>query len=1469
MLISVPSLGILFLQNHKIQTYLTAKVTGIISETLNAKIIIDKVSVTFINRFRLTGVYLEDQQGDTLLFADKMNATLRNLDRKNKILEISQLSVEESYIHFKVDTAGNINIRFILDQIIKKEDQDTSKMSVMIKNISFSQTRFQYTREGRTAPVSGINYADMDFMDLYFNLGDFQIAGDTLFFRIDKMKFREKSGFLINELHCNTSLSGKHMDFIDLTVLTPFSSIVAEELKFSFLSYRDFSDLYNLIGINFDFSPSRVSFTDISFFSSNLQNYSEEFSISGKLSGSISNLKGNNILLSYQDRTRLLTNFTIIGLPFIRTAFLNFDIKNFESSAFALESLTLPGKLTSGLNIPSAIAKLGTIRYSGKFTGYYDDFVAYGKFATGLGNFSSDILLKPDSEKALQFQGKLKADDFNLGRLIGQDSIVGRITMNATISGQTYTGGITATMDGLIDRLDLNHYDYRRIKLSGNLTDKIFDGSFSISDPNIKMDFQGKMNLSRENPEFAFTADVSRARPYYLHFDNSDPSYFASFLLETNFTGQKIDDLNGEIRIINSLFQKKNMQIQMYNFNLMAVNNADSNFIQVKSDVLDGELIGRYQFNKLSQSFRNLAGYYFPTLRDSLDYYSAPADKNNFSFRAVLKDIHPVVSFFFPEMDIGNNTEISGHYRPDNKSIALNAISPLFAYKGNVWEKVNIDSQSDIGSVTLNLKCNSMLLNNNMKIENPGLISVFRNDTSFTDLSWNSNNTPLYKGEFKAVAVLGRNPESGNPVFRVRTFPTEIIFNDTLWNISECRILIDSSSVRIDSFSLRNQNQNFMISGSISELPEDAVMLSFKDLDLSTLNVFSRRDRFIFQGRLSGTASINDPYRNLTFLSDLEMDKLIVNGEDLGKGELRAHWNNQERKIHITGSTGRGLIPGLSFEGDFVPQDRSLDFTADLDKFRINVFHTYSDFLVSDIKGLANGRLTLRGSIDKPELNGTLRLVKTSLLVDYLQTRYNFSNDIVIADNNVILKDFEVFDEKGNKALANGIVTSRYFKEYNLDIRLETENFAFLNTTEKDNNLFYGRIFAGGIIRISGPPDNLQMDINARSERNSVFFIPLYTPEEVVANDFINWVSVTPDRNGEQNPVPRYEVKMKGIRMNFNLDITPDAEVQLLFDPKVGDIIRGRGSGDLNILINTLGKFEIYGDMTIDEGDYLFTLKNVINKKFVVEKGGRISWNGDPEDANVDLKAIYSLKTSTSVLDIGASPSQSSSRKRIPVECVINMSGKLMNPTIKPDINLPGADQAVQNIVKNSVNTDEELMKQFVSLLVMNNFYSQQGFNEGGTTSTGSSVAGVTTTELLSNQVSSWLSQISNEFDIGVNYRPGDQITSDELQVALSTQILNDRISISGNLDVGGNETGTSSATTTNNIVGDFDINFKMTDKLLIKAFNRANDNLLFQTSPYTQGVGLTYKEYFNDFKDLLAPDNEFSPGKKPDEEEN
>jgi len=279
----------------------------------------------------------------------------------------------------------------------------------------------------------------------------------------------------------------------------------------------------------------------------------------------------------------------------------------------------------------------------------------------------------------------------------------------------------------------------------------------------------------------------------------------------------------------------------------------------------------------------------------------------------------------------------------------------------------------------------------------------------------------------------------------------------------------------------------------------------------------------------------------------------------------------------------------------------------------------------------------------------------------------------------------------------------------------------------------------------------------------------------------------------------------------------------------------------------------MFGDFQIEEGDYLFTLQNIINKKFTVRKGGTITWNGDPEDADINLQAVYNLRTSLRNLF-----NDESYNKRIPVECQVNLSNKLMNPDIQFDILLPTSDEETRTYLRNTLNTQEKLSKQFLSLLVINSFlpdpYMVSSTDQIRSPGYAPAV-GVTTSELLSNQLSHWLSQISNDFDIGFSYMPGDDITTNQVEVALSTQLLNDRVTINTNLDVGGqNVTTTQDSENTTNIVGDFSVDIKLNQsgKLRMKAFNRANDNRLYELAPYTQGIGFFYREEFNSFEELM-----------------
>jgi len=422
-----------------------------------------------------------------------------------------------------------------------------------------------------------------------------------------------------------------------------------------------------------------------------------------------------------------------------------------------------------------------------------------------------------------------------------------------------------------------------------------------------------------------------------------------------------------------------------------------------------------------------------------------------------------------------------------------------------------------------------------------------------------------------------------------------------------------------------------------------------------------------------------------------------------------------------------------------------------------------------------------------------------------------------------------------------------------------------LNTRPKDSDIFYGTAYASGYVGIRGNEDRLVFNISARTAPNTEFFIPLNSSASV--SDYPYIIFVNPDKSidkatiADQNVFDRQETS-SNIELNFNLDVTPDAEVQLILDETSGGVIRGKGAGKLNINLNSKGDVRMAGDYVISDGDYLFTLGNILNKRFTIEEGGTITWDGDIDDADLDIKAIYRLKASLS--DIFNEVEFPELVERLPVECILNLSGKLLNPAIKFDILLPTADDRTKEYLRMATDTEEELSRQFLYLLVMGSFYPDPALFSASSTSSSSSssqteilgaqnVGFTTTTEMLSNQLSNWLSQISNDFDIGFNYRPGNLITNQEVELALSTQLLNNKVTLNGNVDVGGNQ----SSTNVSNISGEFTIEFKLTEMLRLKAFNRSNNNLYYETSPYTQGVGIFYRRDFDTLKTLFIKPEE------------
>ncbi|MBL0341967.1 MAG: translocation/assembly module TamB [Bacteroidetes bacterium] len=464
---------------------------------------------------------------------------------------------------------------------------------------------------------------------------------------------------------------------------------------------------------------------------------------------------------------------------------------------------------------------------------------------------------------------------------------------------------------------------------------------------------------------------------------------------------------------------------------------------------------------------------------------------------------------------------------------------------------------------------------------------------------------------------------------------------------------------------------------------------------------------------------------------------------------------------------------------------------------------------------------------------------QTSFVVDYLNTRFNLSDEVEFTKNYFRFKNFTVNDVNGNKANVDGYIYHQHLKNFTLFFDITANKFQALNTTMSQNELYYGNAYITGKVKILGPLDLIKINLAVKTEKNTQIFIPLSNPDEVSKSSFINFVSsgITATKNQDEGP------DLTGIELDFDLEVTPDAEVQLIFDSKIGDVIKGRGRGDIKMNINTQGEFKMYGNYQVSSGDYLFTLQNLINKKFIINPGGTISWSGSPYDAEIDIEGIYKLRAS--LYDLFQDTTY---KKRVPVEVLLSLKDELFNPTIRFDVKVPNVDPIAETQINRYISSEEEKSRQTMSLLVLNRFSKPLDFEYQGVSS--SSAVNTNAAELLSQQLSMWASQISNNFNVGVNYRAADAFSQEELDVALSTQLFNDRVSIAGNFGLSDNNQNTS------NLIGDFNVEVKLSKdgKLRFKAFNKTINNSVLNNynSPYTQGIGLFYQEEFNTVGELV-----------------
>ncbi len=1412
-----------------VQTSVAKRLTDSLREKNDVNLSIGRVSLTYFGNVKLNEIYVEDHHEDTLLTAKEIRSSILSLGNLiNNSPNLGDTRIEGLNLQmrrYKDEDRDNLGI--LIEKLRKEPTGDSVHFELHAKNVQVLNSKYSYIDENLDAQDVVI----VDSLNIYAN--ELQIDDENIDIDIGMLRGYEHRGIEIDNLSTQFHYDPTNMHLEEMQLQTP-GSLINADLYFNY-ELSDFADFENLVQVEASFRESVLSSNDLKAFYDGFGN-DQILNFKTSLTGTLNDFQLEDFQLQGLDRTEIYGNFQIKGSFSKDPEEFSMDgsFSDFSTNYYDMVNF-LPGPLLGKL--PENLREFGNVNLKGHTFVTNSSLDADVYLTSQLGSADADFVLNDfNNSSTATYKGKLIFRDINLGRLI-KNKQLGKTSFNLDFDGGGFNPeDLNTQLKGGISKFTYNNYTYKDIRLIGNLRNPLFNGYFVSDDPNLQMEFNGLIDVSEDINVYDFEASVEYADLNTLNFVSRDSvSVFKGDVI-MNMKGTNIDNAFGDILLLNTSYKNQNDLYYFDDLNITSSFEEEVRTITINSpDVINGEVSGVFKISEVGSLVENSIGSIYTN-------YKPKTITTNQYMEFDFDIYNQIVEVFFPEIELAPNTYIRGRVESDESEFRLTFKSPRIDVFDNMIEDINlqVDNTNPIY---------------NTFFEADSVATDLYNFSEFSFINVTQRDTLFIRSEFKG----GKN---NNDVFNLNLFHTinednksvvgiqrsDFKFKDKVWYLNENsnksnKIVFDNSfrDLQIDSLVMSHKNEEIRLAGEMKDSTYKNFKMKFVNVDIGKIT--PEIDSLDFAGTLNGDLDLLQESGAYFPTTDLKIDSLQVNETFMGNLRLDVKGNEDLTNYSVYALLKKEGMESLSAIGDInvAGAEPLIDLEVNLNKLNLSIFTPLGADVLTDIRGLATGRAFVTGNYKNPDFSGSLRLNKAGLRIPYLNVDIDLQDEarVNLTKQQFVFDDIEIVDTKYNtRGTLDGIISHKNFSEWFLDLSLNSNRMLVLDTKAEEDALYYGTAFIDGEATIKGPTDELVIDVTAATERGTVFKIPLSDTESVGDNSFIRFLS--PEEKaarlaGEDIEIP----EVKGIELIFDLDITNDAEVEVVVDKTSGSTLRGRGSGNLLLEINTNGKFNMWGDFIVYEGVYNFKYAGLVQKVFTVESGGSINWDGDPTDAQLDVSAVYSLNANPAVL-----LENPSVNRKIPVEVVINLQGDIEQPEIGFEIDFPSASSTVKSELQYRIDDRATTELQALFLVTQGTFYSEFGLR-------GAAIYG-TLAERASSIVNDIFADDDGKFQVGVNYVQGDrtpdQQTVDRFGLTLSTQI-SDRVIINGQVGVpiGG--------VTESVIIGDLEIEFLLNEDgtLRAKVFNRENNiQFIGEEIGFTQGVGLSYNVDFDTFKELI-----------------
>jgi hypothetical protein len=1172
------------------------------------------------------------------------------------------------------------------------------------------------------------------------------------------------------------------------------------------------------------------------------------------LHGSLDSIFADSLHLKYKGKQLYDGNFAVYHPTSLDSLYIQAKCNHLYCDSALLMSALSELNLQK-FKLPKPIARLKYIEYSGDIKGRIENMLLHGSFKTQLGVMNVNGTLKADTTlQNLDFCGRLSTPTFLIGQML-QNKDLDKIAFDAHIDGHIANSKFkSCEAQAEIQQIDYKRYSYKNIKLNGKLIPNEVHGIASINDKNIKLNISGLADWDRKSARLDLKVDIDDFSPNALNLTKSNPELRlgATTYISLSTHGnnrEMLDNLSGyvifdSINLANNTDEHLIKQLKV----LFDSETQSSRQLRIQSDMVTGSIYGNYNYSSLPIVIKHILHQSLPDIIDKPK--QAFPQHTNLDFYVYLRRIDELKDIFNFKINIPSYPAIKGYIH--NKDLKLMASIPQLETKTVNLEDITIAINNDNKRLNLSLYALTHLPQHNPTVAKLGDIkTTFQlsaaNNNLDLDIHLGNTDSVRNGGNISITSTISEY--LNKPKFDIQIKPTNIILNDSIWTISPTKITYAQATKSIDIHNLKlNTNyQSIIADGRISKEVTDSLDIQLNNINVNYLLTYTDASKVIsIQGPVTGTATMYSVLSEMMLEAQASIKEGGINGVYLGDVSAEAQWDNDNKSIHIEGNVIDSTKHEVAIiQGKVIPKNKEWLLDINCDSVDIGFINHWTEGIISNASGRGYGKVQVRGKDRLVNVTGAALAKDASVTVPQIGVTYYFSDTIYLDPNAIRFPNIKVHDQYNNTGYFTGSVNHSYFTNITFDLRAEANKLLVMNLPADKQSFFYGKVYGTGDVHIHGDEKDCYIDVNAKTEADTKFYLNIYSASQASQSNFIDFVQ--PDTtsygllrllNTKSTTAPTEQSSR--LRLSLAGEVTPQAEISINLEGD--DVIKGTGEGNLKLTYEYPSEnVQMQGSYTLQSGLFSFSLGNIVRRNFTIREGSRITWESDPMSPTLDITGHY--HTTASLRDLFGSESAqiATNRTSVPVNCVLHMKDQLFNPTLNFAIELPQSDESVQSQVNSMINTDEMLMRQMIYLLVFNRFYTPEYLQNSHNVGVNETYSLLSST--VTGQINSWLSKLTDVVTMGFNFR-----TDGEGETASQEYEANFQINPINQLIINGNFGYRYNDLSNRPFFGDLDIEYLLTEngKFRVKAYTHTVDKYSLRQANMVQGVGFVFKHDFN-----------------------